>query len=329
MKKTTVTTTISLFSFTVLLTLSCHIKDRNSLTKIFYINSYHKGYQPSDEMYWGFIDNTDTSLISLKVFYMDTKRNNSISEIKNSVDSALSSIKSFNPDILVVSDDNAVKEIISPYFNGSPLPVVFCGVNWSEDQYSLSKENITGILEKLPLKEAIQNIVKSYSGIKNIAILSENSLSEQNNMTLLDTLYRNLNLHPEYYLEDNFEDWKKAFIVAGERADLIYLPTNGAVNGWNDTAAIKFVTDNIKKPVITCDEFMMPFAVYGLTKIPGEQGQWVAETVKRIIAGEKVIDIPVASNKKSKSWYNSILGNKIGLTLSDSLLNNCTVLNNK
>ena len=56
-----------------------------------------------------------------------------------------------NPDLLIVSDDNAVKYLVVPNFQDDPMPIVFCGVNWTADQYDLSHCNITGILELLPI----------------------------------------------------------------------------------------------------------------------------------------------------------------------------------
>ena len=73
-------------------------------------------------------------------------------------------------------------------------------------------------------------------------------------------------MKPEYFLADNFEDWKKMFVMANDEADIIYLPTNGAIKDWNESMAIKFVKENIRKPVFTCDDFMMDYCVFGFTK---------------------------------------------------------------
>ena len=42
-------------------------------------------------------------------------------------------------------------------FNGK-TSVVFCGVNWSAQQYGLPTSNVTGIIEVLPMKENLQQI---------------------------------------------------------------------------------------------------------------------------------------------------------------------------
>jgi hypothetical protein len=87
-------------------------------------------------------------------YFMDTKRNpaeafTSKRELKSC------SIRSgrMNPDLLIVSDDNAMKYLVVPNFQDDPLPIVFCGVNWTVDQYDISDCNITGVLEILPIAE--------------------------------------------------------------------------------------------------------------------------------------------------------------------------------
>jgi ABC-type uncharacterized transport system substrate-binding protein len=64
---------------------------------------------------------------------------------------------------------------------------------------------------------------------------------------------------------------------------------------------------------------MMPYAVFGLTKVAKEQGIWVAETAKKILKGSKITDFPVTRNKESTYWINTTLAEKIDF-VPDSLL---------
>lgn len=123
-----------------------------------------------------------------------------------------------------------------------------------------------------------------------ITVLSENTTSEKNNTVLLDTLYRNLGFDVDYRLVDNFEQWKTAF------EEISFLPTNGAIRGWNREEAMQFVAENIKVPIITCDDFMMDYAVFGLTKVFQEQGEWAAAASLRIMGGTSPASIPITRN---------------------------------
>ncbi|MCF8363746.1 MAG: hypothetical protein K9G70_14100 [Prolixibacteraceae bacterium] len=246
-----------LIFFAGILAFSC--TNSKSPKKIFYINSYHPGYGSSDDVMQGITETFADKNVELKTFFMDAKRKSTEEEMQHATQNALKEIEDFQPDLLIASDDNAMKYIIQPYFNNKKIPVVFCGVNWSAAQYNLG-ENVTGMLEVLPLRECISEILANYPETKKLVVLSENSLSEQNNKVLLDSLYRNLGLEITYSLADDFETWKTMFAEANENADLIYMPTNGTIKNWNVEEA-KMIVESLKIPSITCDDFMMPFVV--------------------------------------------------------------------
>lgn len=293
--------------------------------KIYYINSYHEGYGSSDDVMQGIVETFTDKNVELKIFFMDTKRKSSEKEMQLATKIALEEIKAFQPDLLIASDDNAVKYIIEPHFNNKNIPVVFCGVNWSAEQYALGK-NVTGMLEVIPLRECIMEVLKSYPETKNLVVLSENSLSEQNNTILLDTLYRNLGLYPKYFLADDFNQWKNYFREANETANLIYMPTNGAIKNWNNMEAQRLVEETLKIPAITCDDFMMPFVVFGLTKIAKEQGEWAAKTASKILDGTSPSEISYTKNKQWEAWLNNNLAKKIKFKIEEETKQNCNIL---
>lgn len=289
--------------------------------RILYVNSYHPGYKPSDEVMKGIKENLPSDKYDLKIIFIDSKRQTSAELLAEKIDSIRQVISEFRPQLLIVSDDYAVNYLVKPFFNQSDLPVVFCGVNWSADQYNLSRSHITGMLEVLPLHEAIKFIKEYYPASKKLVVLSENSLSEQNNTMLLDTLYNHLELNTTYLLADNFEIWEKMFIKANEEADIIYLPTNGSIKGWNNSEAKKFVEVNIKKPLFTCDDFMMDYCVFGFTKVPIEQGIYAAETTKNILKGMSPAQFPLTRNVQTELWFNKKLAQKIGFKPDKKWLN--------
>lgn len=298
---------------------SCNSQQRTGEpARIFYVNSYHPGYGSSDDVMQGIEETLEGNNVELETFFLDTKRKSTAEEAEASARRALADIERFKPDVLIVSDDNAVKDLVVPHFNRTGLPVVFCGVNWSAAHYNLG-ENVTGMLEVLPLRELLSEIISSYPGAKKLVVLSENSLSEQNNTAMLDTLYRNLGLEPEYLLTNDFGLWKAFFLEAGRTADLIYIPTNGAIKNWDNGEAGKLVEMNLEIPVVTCDDFMMPYAVFGVTKVAKEQGEWAAEAALKIINGKKPAEIPVIRNRQTRAFMNSELAAKIDFRLSDEM----------
>jgi len=289
----------------------------NQPKRVFYVNSYHQGYPPSDEVFEA-IQHTFDSVqnIQFESFFLDSKRNPSPEKIQENVTLALEQIQKFKPDLIIASDDDAVKYLVVPHLKGKEIPVGFCGVNWSAEQYELPAENITGMLEVLPLHENLQQIKLFNPEARKMLVLSENSTSEQNNKVLLDTLFRSSGFVPEYELVNEFADWKTAFIEANQNFDLIYLPTNGSIKNWDKAEAVETVSQNMKVPVITCDDFMMPYCVYGMTKVASEQGEWAAKTSIEILVGKPVGEIPLTKNNHTKVFVNQELAAKIGFKVS-------------
>ncbi|MBM3853739.1 MAG: TRAP transporter large permease subunit [Verrucomicrobia bacterium] len=279
--------------------------------RVFYLNSYHAGYAPSDEVQQA-ITQKLAGKAQLQTHHLDGKRQPSEAALRQNAAVALTAIRGFKPDLLIVSDDDAVKHVVVPHFRNGPLPVVFCGVNWDCAQYGLPTPHVTGLLEVVPVEEALRTLQRHFPAAKKLVVLSEDSTSERSNRTLLDPLYRRLGFEPAYALVADFAAWKAAFARTQAEADLVYLPTNGAIRGWDRAGAEAWVRNHLRKPVFTCDDFMLPYAVLGVTKVAREQGEWAAATALAILGGAKPADFPVGANRQSRVYLNADHAHRIG-----------------
>jgi ABC-type uncharacterized transport system substrate-binding protein len=302
-------------------------KRDDSQLKIIYINSYHKGHPSSDEIMQGFMDNIPTDSFQVYSWYMDTKRNPTEEFIRKKALDLLDSIKLIKPDILVVSDDNAVKYIVAPNLNQLNMPVVFCGVNWTDKDYDLPKNQVTGIIEILPVADAIQILQLYYPSAKKLLVLNENTTTSRKEVEILDTLFQDFGLSATFKLVDNFQEWKTAFTDGNKEFDIIYVSTHAAIKDWNKNEAEEFIGINIKVPVFTCEDFMMPYAVLGVTKVAEEHGIWAAKTAKKILSGSAPADFPVTRNQLSNTWINKKLAEIIGFSPDSVFLKNAVISN--
>jgi ABC-type uncharacterized transport system substrate-binding protein len=121
-------------------------------------------------------------------------------------------------------------------------------------------------------------------------------------------------------LVDDFDSWKKVFLESNQKYDIIYLQTRGAIKGWDHEEAIKHIEQNIRIPLVTCEDFMMPYAVFGFTQVSKEQGKSAAEKAKSILNGASPSDIPITKNQLSNVWINTRLAGKIGFNPEEELL---------
>lgn len=304
--------------FLVFLFQSCTTDDGKK--KIVYINSYHQGHPSSDEIMQGFMDHIPADSFEVRAWYMDTKRNPSEEYIRKKALELLDSINSVNPDILVVSDDDAVKYIVAPNLKRLQMPMVFCGVNWTDREYHLPSSQVTGILEILPVADAVNKLKAFYPDALKVLVLNENTTTSRKEREILDTLFQRAGLSAGFTLVDNFDQWKTAFVAGNRDYDMIYISTHAAIKGWNPEEATAFVRENIQVPVFTCEDFMMSYAVFGVTKIAGEHGIWAAQTTKRILSGSAPADFPVTRNRESNIWINKRLSEIIGFKMDTTNL---------
>jgi Gnt-I system high-affinity gluconate transporter/Gnt-II system L-idonate transporter len=280
--------------------------------RVFYVNSYHQGYPSSDDVMAAIREILGREGVIVEVAFLDAKRRPAETDVGRRAEEALEAIRRFRPDLVIASDDDAVKYVVAPHFRDGPVPAVFCGVNWSARQYGLPTDHVTGMLVVVPIEETLREVRQARPGIRHLRVLSEDSVSERSNRELLDPKYRALGLEPSYALVTEFEEWRRAFAAAQYEADMVYLPTNGAIRGWDARAAVDWVESKIWKPVVTCDDFMMPYAVYGLTKVAREQGEWAARAALEILRGKRPGAIPVVSNHETRCYFNPDLAGRIG-----------------
>ena len=280
--------------------------------RVFYVNSYHEGYPSSDDAMAAIREILGHEGVAVEVAFLDAKRHPAEEDVRRQAEAALAAIRRFGPDLVMASDDDAVKYVIVPHFRDGPVPVVFCGVNWSAQQYGLPTPNVTGMLEVVPIEETLREVRRAFPHTRRLRVLSEDSVSERSNRELLDPKYRALGFDPTYDLVSEFAAWKRAFAAAQQDADVVYLPTNGAIHGWDANEAVAWVRGHIRRPVVSCDDFMMPYAVFGLTKVAREQGDWAAHTALEILRGKRPGAIPVVANHETRCYFNPDLAGRIG-----------------
>ena len=291
----------------------------NGKKKIVYINSFHRGHPSSDDIMDGILENLPADSFTIDTYFMDTKRNPSKAHIEQIAAQLFDTILLKNPEILLISDDNAVKYIVQPQLQNLSMPVVFCGVNWTDREYALPAEKVTGMLEILPVADMVLSLQPYYPSMDKLLFLSENTTTSRKEKQLLDTLFTRVGVSVTHELVDDFDQWKAVFKEANQRYDIIYLPTHGAIKGWDHDEAVRFITQHVQKPVVTTEDFMMPYAVFGVTKVAKEQGIWVAATAKKILQGSSPADFPVTRNRMSTVWFNPMLAKKINFN-PDSIL---------
>lgn len=295
----------------------CHPSPR---PKLFYINSYHPGHASSDALMAGMYEVIAGSRARLDVFFMDSERHGEPPALAAKTQEVLAAIREARPDVIIASDDNAVKLVIAKHFRDGPIPCVFCGVDWTCEPYGLPTDNVTGMLEVPPILEAVEILKQDHLDMKHLVVLSGNTTSEQQNQAILRSIFSEAGLATTYLLVETFDEWKRQFDKANRQADAVFLTTHSAVQNWDEAEARAFVREHMRVPVFTCDAFMMKYAVFGLTPVAREQGQWAARAALRIARGKSPAQIRVARNQQIVVYVNGTLAEHLGWQPNETLL---------
>jgi len=290
--------------------------------KVLFIDSYHEGYAWSDGVLSGVETGLEGKGVELQVVRMDTKRNKSDDFKKSAALKVKSVIEGFNPDVVISADDNAAKFLIMPYYKDAALPFVFCGVNWDASVYGLPYSNATGMVEVAPVAELLDQL-KQYAPGEKIGYIAADVLTTHKEA---DNYKKVLGIDTVNYYAKDMEDWKNGFIQLQGQVDTLIVGNTAGLDGWNEDAAAAFVTANTKVATGATDEHMAPYAMFGFTKIPEEQGFYAATTALQILDGASPKNIPVVKNKDGKLYVNMRIARAVGAEIPFEILSSASMV---
>ena len=289
----------SLFLSTLVVPLTAS----SGASKCLYVSSYHRGYAWSDGLEQG-LRRVLSGHCEIRQIDMDTKRNKSV-EFKQSAALAVKrEIESWQPDVVIVSDDNAAKYVVKQYYRDANMPFVFSGVNWTVKEYGFPYSNVTGIIEVAPLEAMLSHAIKYSGGAKKAIYLGADTLTEKKNLDRVAGASEKLGIELEGILVSNASEWKAQYRAAQD-ADFIVMGSYSGISDWNKTELAAFAVDHARKLTVTSHDWMMPFSTIGFTKIPQEHGEWAAQTAIEILKGKSPREIPIVANRDWDLWLNT------------------------
>jgi ABC-type uncharacterized transport system substrate-binding protein len=294
--------------------------------KVLFIDSYHIEYIWSADIISGvksILSNRDD--IDLKIIHMDTKRNQSENFKKEAALKAKKVIDSWKPDVVIAADDNVSKYLIVPYFTGSALPFVFCGLNWDASTYGFPSKNVTGMIEVALYQPTIENLKKLAKGSR-IGYLASDTTSERKELLNIE---KKFNAKFNVRFVSTFSELKKAFLDLQKETDMILIQECRSVKNFDHEEMIKFVKENTKVPTGAMQKYLIEYALVTFSKIGEEQGEYAASKALEILAGKSPQEIPVVANKKAKIYLNMKLAKVLGIKFPMELIENAHLISAK
>jgi len=288
--------------------------------RILFVHSYHQGYPWTDGILAGFVKTLDLHQqhepnfwdadgFVLQTFYMDTKRNTTEESMKASANQARELIESWQPDIVITSDDNAVRYLVVPILEHSSLPFIFCGVNWNASEYNLPSSRVTGIIEAQPIDQILSTLQPFARGTK-VGFLKGNDSSAIKEASAFEN-FLGISLQSRFVA--NFEEWLIAYRELQQTSDILLIGNPASIDGWDPLMAKQLVATATKIPTGTWDAWMRDYALVTFSTVPEEQGVWVAEAARTILAGKPLLEISVSRNQKAKIYRNMAIAKQLNI----------------
>jgi ABC-type uncharacterized transport system substrate-binding protein len=297
--------------------------------RLLVVDSYHAGYPWSDGIRASLaatLELTDRGADSLatddgrlvgRVVYLDTKRHPEAAWAREQARLALTVCETWQPDVVVACDDNAVRHLVVPHLLGRPLPVIYCGVNWDAGVYGLPAGNVTGMVETEQVADLLATLRPHAAGDR-VGLLLLDTTTGRRDATVY---HRLLGSPPRVELVASYADWKAAFATLQEQVDMLLIKQNvTGARDWDQQDAVAFTAAATRIPTGTTTEPMMPCALVSYLKSPGEQGRWVAGAVRQVLAGMAPAAIPPAVSEQSRVVLNMTLARRLGLRFPMSLI---------
>lgn len=304
--------------FTLLLLFASCFPLAAQANKCLFVSSYHPGYAWSDGVERG-IRSVLEGKCEIRQFNMDTKRNKHPEHMENAGLEVKQLIDDWKPDIVITADDNAAKYVIQAHYKDHEIPFVFCGINWTADEYGFPYSNVTGMVEVAPIYPLLEKVKNLVPDAKRALYLGANTVTEKKNMERFEKALGKYDIQLDSSLADTMHDWLNSYTRA-QQFDFVIVGSNSGIHDWKGEFVINTIKTRSKKLSVTNHDWMMPYTMLGFTKVPEEQGEWAAQAALSILAGVQVSNIAIVPNRKWDIWTNSYLLQAANIMLPEGLI---------
>lgn len=281
-----------------------------STKNILYFNSYHEGYKWSDDVLDGIKSQLDTydKNIKLNIEYMDTQRITDKKYIIKLEDLYKQKFKDKKFDIILVSDDAAFNILIK---NGEEMfpntPIVFCGVNYFEENMIKGKNMVTGVVEGYDIHKTIDIALKFHPNTETIYYINDETISGKAVMKEFKKVMQKFEDSIEFIqiegqslreIEDKVRDLPQNCIIF----HLAYFQDLSG-NHFEYYESISRIEKQSSVPIYGLGDFHLGHGIVGGMLVSGyQQGEAAAKIALRILDGEKPSNIPVNIEKNNNSY---------------------------
>jgi ABC-type uncharacterized transport system substrate-binding protein len=304
--------------------------------KVLVVHSYYPDYGWVQSITRGLRVALDSKNVDLQFFYMDTKRNPSKDWMVQKGNEAKMVIGQWNPDVIITVDDNAQEYVGKILAQEGKIPVVFCGVNASPQQYGYPASNVTGVLELPHFKESISFLKKVLGKDRplRLVVMSDSSVTTD---YAFDAMKAQIDFEVDvldWCKPVTFDEWKRIVQDYQSKADAIavyvyhtVLPSPDSKQSINPQEIISWTIHNSDIPILG----FFPFSaedgsVCGVLESGLEQGKMAGQMALKILQGAKPANLEIQTSLTGQPMLNLDMARKLGIQVSDDVISQVDIL---
>ncbi len=339
----------AIFALLCVLTLTPSLAPSGQMARVMIVHSYEADHICGQPQGQGVVEalaangwRQNENLV-LESFYMNTKKVHTTPQaIRAQAKKALKEIEAFKPDVVVVLDDNAIREVMLPLVGRDDIAVVFSGMNGQPSAYNVKKpfferaerpgSNVTGVYEKLYLAKSLSVIGSSLNGFeegdKVVGITdyspTGNAISRQFE---LEIAAEKTQVDWELHRVRDFDEYRSLIHELNEdpKVRAIYPAALSLKTAKGDTYTapeiFAWTIKNSRKPEMSLNYFFSKIGLFGGAAVDfTSMGRMAGEKAARILNGEKAGTLPIEDARDYAIVFNQRRARQLNIKIPPPLL---------
>ena len=202
-------------------------------------------------------------------------------------------------DVIICSDDDAFQFLLNNRDElFSSTPVVFCGVNFFEDQMLTAGKNFTGVVEAFDLPGTISLMLKLHPNTKQIVIVNDRTTTGKANQEVMNQTLPRFSTNVSFVIWNDMtvEELQRnaSALQAGSLILLLNYNSDREGRALTHEESAWILRSASSVPIYGTRDVYMGFGVLGGVITTGQvQGRLAADLALRILQGVPADDIPV------------------------------------
>ncbi len=279
------------------------------------LHSYHKGLSWTEKIISGIESEfakikADSMKVTIDYEYMDTKR--FIDEAYMNLLYGLYKRKSkkLKYDVIISVDDPALvflKKHRNDIFG--EVPVVFCGVNFFDENTIKGYRLYTGVVEAFDVKATLNLALSLHPETREFVVVGDNTITSEKNVQAVrafESFYREKNIQFRFFNSGDLVQYARDLGNLSKGSVVIAMLFNLDKDGvfYNYEDSYKIYTKYTNVPVYTLWDFYLGYGAVGGMIISGvSQGEEAAKKAIKILEGQPVKNIPILKESPNRYMF--------------------------